>query len=152
MSPICKDLLTNDDDDNYSPACSDDDDDDDDTTNSTSNVDTKDRRIAANRAQASNVLDILKLIDEGSEPIEDTLSDKEDFEELSSDVPPKLGPFRNEAGDTIDIIENLIYRITLMVNKRVELGKPETLDTLIRAINLFGANNNFANALTNILL
>ncbi|XP_017100035.2 uncharacterized protein Rnb [Drosophila bipectinata] len=152
MSPICKDLLSNDDDDNYSPACSDDDDDDDDTTNGINNFDTKDRRIAANRAQASNVLDILKLIDEGSEPIEDTLSDKEDFDELSSDVPPKLGQFRNEAGDTIDIIENLIYRITLMVNKRVELGKPETLDTLIRAINLFGANNNFSNALTNILL
>jgi len=94
----------------------------------------------------------LKLIDEGSEPIDDPLSDKEDLEELSSDVPPKLAQFRNQAGDTIDIIENLIYRITLMVNKRVELGKPETLDTLIRALNLFGANNNFASALTNILL
>ncbi|XP_016989045.2 uncharacterized protein LOC108051442 [Drosophila rhopaloa] len=147
MSPVCKDLLTNDDDDNYSPACSDDDDDEDDT-----NGDTRERRIAANRAQASSVLDILKLIDEGSEPIDDPLSDKEDLEELSSDVPPKLAQFRNQAGDTIDIIENLIYRITLMVNKRVELGKPETLDTLIRAINLFGANNNFSNALTNILL
>ncbi|KAH8293458.1 hypothetical protein KR054_000628, partial [Drosophila jambulina] len=149
MSPVCKDLLTNDDDDNYSPACSDDDEDEDDSAN---NGDTKDRRIATNRAQASNVLDILKLIEEGSESIDDTLSDKEDLEELSSDVPPKLAQFRNQAGDTIDIIENLIYRITLMVNKRVELGKPETLDTLIRAINLFGANNNFANALTNILL
>ncbi|XP_017076388.1 uncharacterized protein LOC108111432 [Drosophila eugracilis] len=151
MSPVCKDLLTNDDDDNYSPACSDDEEDEDDGT-SNSNMDTRDRRIAANRAQTSNVLDILKLIDEGSEPIDDPLSDKEDLEELSSDVPPKLAQFRNQAGDTIDIIENLIYRITLMVNKRVELGKPETLDTLIRAINLFGANNNFSNALTNILL
>nr|XP_036675434.1 uncharacterized protein LOC108015447 [Drosophila suzukii] len=149
MSPVCKDLLTNDDDDNYSPACSDDDEDEDDSTNT---ADTRERRIAANRAQTSNVLDILKLIDEGSEPIDDPLSDKEDLEELSSDVPPKLAQFRNQAGDTIDIIENLIYRITLMVNKRVELGKPETLDTLIRALNLFGANNNFASALTNILL
>ncbi|KAH8383459.1 hypothetical protein KR009_008818 [Drosophila setifemur] len=152
MSPVCKDLLSNDDDDNYSPACSDDDEDEDDVSSNLMNGDTKDRRIAANRAQTSNVLDILKLIDEGNDPIEDTLSDKEDLEELSSDVPSKLAPFRNQAGDTIDIIENLIYRITLMVNKRVELGKPETLDTLIRAINLFGANNNFANALTNILL
>ncbi|KAH8306141.1 hypothetical protein KR018_002467 [Drosophila ironensis] len=153
MSPVCKDLLANDDDDNYSPACSDDDDDDDDATNNSSNSgDTKERRLAANRAQASHVLDILKLIEEGSEAIEDTLSDKEDLDEVSSDVPPKLAQFRNQAGDTIDIIENLFYRITLMLNKRVELGKPETLDTLIRAINLFGANNNFANALTNILL
>ncbi|XP_017131079.1 uncharacterized protein LOC108148545 [Drosophila elegans] len=152
MSPVCKDLLANDDDDNYSPACSDDDDEDEDDSTYTGSGDTRDRRAAANRAQASNVLDILKLIDEGSEPIDDPLSDKEDLEELSSDVPPKLAQFRNQAGDTIDIIENLIYRITLMVNKRVELGKPETLDTLIRAINLFGANNNFSNALTNILL
>ncbi|XP_039493589.1 uncharacterized protein LOC120453116 [Drosophila santomea] len=151
MSPVCKDLLTNDDDDNYSPACSDDDEDEDDSTNN-SNGDTRERRIAANRPQPSNVLDILKLIEEGSEPIDDPLSDKEDLEELSSDVPPKLAQFRNHACNTIDIIENLIYRITLMVNKRVELGKPETLDTLIRAIKLFGANNNFSNALTNILL
>ncbi|EDX14898.1 uncharacterized protein LOC6730102 [Drosophila simulans] len=151
MSPVCKDLLTNDDDDNYSPTCSDDDEDEDDSTNN-SNLDTRERRIAANRSQPSNVLDILKLIEEGSEPIDDPLSDKEDLEELSSDVPPKLAPFRNTACNTIDIIENLIYRITLMVNKRVELGKPETLDTLIRAIKLFGSNNNFPNALTNILL
>ncbi|XP_022221168.2 uncharacterized protein LOC111073252 [Drosophila obscura] len=148
MSPSSN-LLANDDDDNYSPACSDDEDEDD---NSPTNNDTRDRRIAANRAQASNVLDILKLIEDGSEPIDDTLSDKEDFEELSSDVPPLMSQFRHQSGDTIDIIENLLYRITLMLNKRVELFKPETLDTLIRAINLFGANNNFANALTNILL
>lgn len=151
MSPVCTDLLTNDDDDNYSPACSDDDEDEDDSTNN-SNLDTRERRIAANRSQPSNVLDILKLIEEGSEPIDDPLSDKEDLEELSSDVPPKLAPFRNTTCNTIDIIENLIYRITLMVNKRVELGKPETLDTLIRAIKLFGSNNNFPNSLTNILL
>ncbi|KAH8359454.1 hypothetical protein KR093_006806 [Drosophila rubida] len=152
MSPVCSNLIANDDDENYSPACSDDDDDDDDIKTSTSNNDTREARIATNRAQPANVMDILKLIDEGTETIDDTLSDKEDIEELSSDVPPKLAQSRNHSGDTIDIIENLIYRITLMINKRPELGKPETLDTLIRAINIFGANNNFANALTNILL
>ncbi|XP_060647849.1 uncharacterized protein LOC132785669 [Drosophila nasuta] len=152
MSPVCSNLIANDDDENYSPACSDDDDDDDDIKTTTTNNDTRESRIATNRAQPANVMDILKLIDEGSETIDDTLSDKEDLEELSSDVPPKLAQLRNQSGDTIDIIENLIYRITLMINKRPELGKPETLDTLIRAINIFGANNNFANALTNILL
>ncbi|XP_023168508.2 uncharacterized protein LOC111597838 isoform X1 [Drosophila hydei] len=152
MSPVCSNLFANDDDENYSPACSDDDDDEDDGKPSSANPDTRESRIASNRAQPANVMDILKLIDEGSETIDDTLSDKEDMEELSSDVPPKLAQLRSQAGDTIDVIENLIYRITLMINKRPELGKPETLDTLIRAINLFGANNNFANALTNILL
>ncbi|EDW81182.1 uncharacterized protein Dwil_GK11163 [Drosophila willistoni] len=161
MSPICSDLLTHDDnDENYSPACSDDDDDDDDdVVGNNAEVkqesgDTREHRIAANRAQNSNVMDILNLIDEGTEPIDDPLSDKEDLDELSTDAtPPKMAQFRNQnGGDTIDIIENLIYRITLMVNKRAELGKPDTLDTLIRAINLFGANNNFSNALTNILL
>ncbi|XP_030243467.1 uncharacterized protein LOC108658710 [Drosophila navojoa] len=152
MSPVCSNLFANDDDENYSPACSDDDDDEDDSKASSGNMDTRESRIATNRAQPANVMDILKLIDEGSETIDDTLSDKEDMDELSSDVPPKLAQLRSQAGDTIDIIENLIYRITLMINKRPELGKPETLDTLIRAINLFGANNNFANALTNILL
>ncbi|EDW59015.1 armadillo repeat-containing protein 5 [Drosophila virilis] len=152
MSPVCSNLFANDDDENYSPACSDDDDDEDDSKASNTNTDTRESRIATNRAQPANVMDILKLIDEGTETIDDTLSDKEDLEELSSDVPPKLAQLRNQAGDTIDVIENLIYRITLMINKRPELGKPETLDTLIRAINLFGANNNFANALTNILL
>ena len=53
---------------------------------------------------------------------------------------------------TIDIIENLLFRVTLLIKKRGELGKPETLNTLIKAINTFGANNNFANSLTNILL
>ncbi|EDW04587.1 GH24751, partial [Drosophila grimshawi] len=154
MSPVCSKLFDNDEDEDYSPACSDDDDDEDDgKTQVNSNSDTRESRIAANRAQPTNVMDILNLMDEGSEPIDDTLSDKEDLEELSSDVPPKLAQLRNQqSGDTIDVIENLIYRITLMINKRPELGKPETLDTLIRAINLFGANNNFANALTNILL
>lgn len=152
MSPICSNLIANDDDENYSPACSDDDDDDDDVKNAAVNKESSEYRISLNRAQPSNVMDIMKLIEEGTEAIDDTLSDKEDLDELSSDVPPKLAQMRNQAGDTIDIIENLLYRITLMINKRPELGKPETLDTLIRAINLFGANNNFANALTNILL
>ncbi|ALC48045.1 CG7837 [Drosophila busckii] len=150
MSPICSNLIAHDDDENYSPACSDDDDDSNCSTGA--NNETRDCRMGSTRTHSNNVLDLLNQIDEASEHIDDALSDKEDMDELSSDVPPKMAQLRYQAGDTIDVIENLIYRITLMINKRPELGKPETLDALIRAINLFGANNNFANALTNILL
>ncbi|XP_030369809.1 uncharacterized protein LOC115620622 [Scaptodrosophila lebanonensis] len=150
MSPVSSKLFNNDDEEDYSPACSDDDEEDDEPTDVDTN--TREHRITANRAQPANVLDILKLIDENSDTIDDPLSDKEDFDEISLDVPAKLAQTRSLSGDGIDVIENLFYRITLMINKRPELGKPETLDTLIKAINMFGANNNFANSLTNILL
>lgn len=68
------------------------------------------------------------------------------------DVPyQKLPQLGNMPRSTLDHLENLLFRVTLLVNKRGELGKSETMNTLIKAINVFGANNNFASSLTNIL-
>ncbi|XP_055904774.1 uncharacterized protein LOC129940453 [Eupeodes corollae] len=96
--------------------------------------------------------DIMKLLDiacKSEVNLEDNALDKEDDEDESQDVPPfKLLKVGNS---TIDIIENLLYRVTLLNNKGAELSKPETLFTLIEAINTFGLNNCFCGSLTNIL-
>lgn len=120
----------------YSPVCSDDEGIDDDENMKTDPHDS----------------DIMKLLDIASKSesiIEDNVLDKEDDDDESQDVPqfklPKTGK------STIDIIENLIYRVTLLVNKGGELSKPETLYTIIEAINTFGLNNCFCGSLTNIL-
>ncbi|XP_055906051.1 uncharacterized protein LOC129941449 [Eupeodes corollae] len=120
----------------YSPVCSDDEGIDDDDNIKTDPHDS----------------DIMKLLDiacKSENNLEDNALDKEDDEDESQDVPPlKLPKLGNS---TIDIIENLIYRVTLLVNKGAELSKPETLYTLIEAINTFGLNNCFCGSLTNIL-
>ncbi|XP_055847887.1 uncharacterized protein LOC129913306 [Episyrphus balteatus] len=120
----------------YSPVCSDDEGIDDDENIKTDPHDS----------------DIMKLLDIACKSeinLEDNVLDKEDDEDESQDVPPLKLP--KTGNSTIDIIENLIYRVTLLINKGGELSKPETLYTLIEAINIFGLNNCFCGSLTNIL-
>lgn len=69
------------------------------------------------------------------------------------DVPAvKLPQLGNLPHNTIDVIDNLLFRVTCLVKKSVDLGKPETMNTLIKALNMFGVNTDFAGSLTNILL
>uniref|UniRef100_A0A1A9VVD7 ARMC5-like ARM-repeats domain-containing protein n=1 Tax=Glossina austeni TaxID=7395 RepID=A0A1A9VVD7_GLOAU len=142
------------DEESYSPVCSDDDDDDDDgdddNDNKTSNLYTNPNANLDNHSVIMNLLDLASR----PEALEDNiLLDKEDDDEVSQDVPAlKLPNIGNLPHNAIDIIDNLIFRVTYMVKKGVDLGKPETLNTLIKAINMFGLNMDFAGSLTNILL
>ena len=52
----------------------------------------------------------------------------------------------------IDVIDKLLFKVTILIGNRGELGKPETLSAIVKAINVFGINNNsFGSSLTNIL-
>ncbi|XP_036323046.1 uncharacterized protein LOC118736971 [Rhagoletis pomonella] len=168
MSPVGNNLfkLEEDasDDETYSPVCSDEEDDEDGPTETNNeanpaNVDTADEssfllRQSANNSTADNS-EIMRLLDiacQSNETIEDNLLDKEEDDEQSQDVPyQKLPQLGNMPRSTLDHLENLLFRVTLLINKRGELGKSETMTALIKAINTFGTNNNFASSLTNIL-
>lgn len=64
----------------------------------------------------------------------------------------RLLRFGNLPHNAIDIIDNLLFRVTCLMKKSADLGKTETMCTLIRAISLFGPNVDFIASLTNILL
>lgn len=64
----------------------------------------------------------------------------------------RLLRFGNLPYNAIDIIDNLLFRVTCLVKKSLDLGKAETMYTLIKAISLFGQNFDFVSSLTNILL
>lgn len=54
--------------------------------------------------------------------------------------------------NTIELLDRLIFRVTFLLKKRGnELGKPETLCSIIQAINTFGVENSFGNSLSIIL-
>uniref|UniRef100_A0A1A9WPN1 ARMC5-like ARM-repeats domain-containing protein n=1 Tax=Glossina brevipalpis TaxID=37001 RepID=A0A1A9WPN1_9MUSC len=160
MSPVIGGNLnkTSDfDEESYSPVCSDgsDDDDSDDEdggdNNKTSNLYTNPNASLDNHSVIMNLLDLASRPDATLE--DNILLDKEDDDEVSQDVPAlKLPHIGNLPHNAIDIIDNLIFRVTYMVKKGIDLGKPETMNTLIKAINMFGLNMDFAGSLTNILL
>ncbi|GBP02641.1 hypothetical protein EVAR_101384_1, partial [Eumeta japonica] len=67
---------------------------------------------------------IMNLLDVAvrSEQTEDNiLLDKEDEEEISQDAALKLLPATNLPHNTIDIIDNLIFRVTCLVKKSLDL-------------------------------
>ncbi|XP_004523352.1 uncharacterized protein LOC101448612 [Ceratitis capitata] len=155
------------DDETYSPVCSDEEDEeetpagihadvskDNDATLNENTSPIANTQDANNRCTADNS-EIMRLLDiacQSNETIEDNMLDKEDDDEQSQDVPyQKLPQLGNMPRGTLDHLENLLFRVTLLVNKRSELGEAKTMNTLIKAINVFGAYNNFASSLTNIL-
>ncbi|XP_036327162.1 uncharacterized protein LOC118739763 [Rhagoletis pomonella] len=168
MSPVGNNLfkLKEDasDDETYSPICSDEEDDEDGPTEKNNegnpvNADTADDssfllRQSANNSTADNS-EIIRLLDiacQANETIEDNVLDKEKDDEQSKDVLyQKLPQLGNMPRSTLGHFENLLFRVTLLINKRGELGKSQTMTTLIKAINTFSANKNFASPLTNIL-
>ncbi|XP_050317556.1 uncharacterized protein LOC126751382 isoform X2 [Bactrocera neohumeralis] len=166
MSPVGNNLFKTEedasDDETYSPVCSDEEDDEETIPaeiNETMplNVRTLDNpnfpiNPNSNHADNSEIMRLLDIASQINETIEDSMLDKEEDDEQSQDVPyQKLPQLGNMPRSTLDHLENLLFRVTLLVNKRGELGKSETMNTLIKAINIFGANNNFASSLTNIL-
>ncbi|XP_018804658.1 PREDICTED: uncharacterized protein LOC108978712 isoform X1 [Bactrocera latifrons] len=166
MSPVGNNLFKTEedasDDETYSPVCSDEEDDEETIPaeiNETMplNVRTLDNpnfpiNPNSNNADNSEIMRLLDIASQINETIEDSMLDREEDDEQSQDVPyQKLPQLGNIPRSTLDHLENLLFRVTLLVNKRGELGKSETMNTLIKAINTFGANNNFASSLTNIL-
>lgn len=72
--------------------------------------------------------------------------DKEPDDEQSNIRMPDIVP-----NSALDVIENLLYRVTLLLSKHGELGKFETMNTIIEAIKMFGCQQTmFSNTLTNI--
>lgn len=70
------------------------------------------------------------------------------FSEASKPSPTDSLPL-----STIDIIDNLLLRITLSIKNHPDLSKLETIKTIIEAIYVFGANNNnFSTSLANIVV
>ncbi|XP_067618832.1 uncharacterized protein Rnb [Eurosta solidaginis] len=167
MSPVGNNLFKigedASDDETYSPVCSDDEEDDDDEPNETETHNDNAIDDGRNNGSSSNInnnisadnSEIMRLLDiacQTNDVNEENMLDREEDDEQSQDVPyHKLPQLGNMPRSTLDHLENLLFRVTLLVNKRGELGKSETMNTLIKAINVFGANNNFANSLTNIL-
>ncbi|XP_053947111.1 uncharacterized protein LOC128855902 [Anastrepha ludens] len=155
------------DDETYSPVCSDEEDDEETPAEATTDNEATPANVVAvedvnlpisqsvnnnNTADNSEIMRLLDIACQTNETIEDNMLDKEEDEEQSQDVPyQKLPQLGSMPRSTLDHLENLLFRVTLLVNKRGELGKPETMYTLIKAINVFGANNNFGSSLTNIL-
>ncbi|XP_061402094.1 uncharacterized protein LOC133337907 [Musca vetustissima] len=136
------------DEESYSPVCSDEEDDEEET---------EARDISSHlynnpNANSNDHTIIMNLLDLAARSEEDSIL-IEDEEEVSQDVPaiklPQLGHLPH---NTIDVIDNLLFRVTCLVKKSLDLGKPETMNTLIKAINMFGLNTDFAGTLTNILL
>ncbi|XP_011185999.1 uncharacterized protein Armc5_2 isoform X2 [Zeugodacus cucurbitae] len=166
MSPVGNNLFKSEedasDDETYSPVCSDEEDDEEPMPAEINNeimplnvvtVDNPNFPINHNStADNSEIMRLLDIASQINETIEDNMLDKEEDDEQSQDVLyQKLPELGNMPRSTLDHLENLLFRVTLLVNKRGELGKSETMNTLIKAINVFGANNNFASSLTNIL-
>ncbi|KNC30726.1 hypothetical protein FF38_11660 [Lucilia cuprina] len=157
MSPVGGNVYqTNEsDEESYSPVCSDDEEEEEEQNENDNKRDTSSYLYSNPNANCNDHTIIMNLLDVAarSEPIEDNiLLDKEDDEEISQDAALKLPPTSNLPHNTIDIIDNLIFRVTCLVKKSLDLGKPETMKTLIKAINMFGINLDFAGSLTNILL
>lgn len=72
--------------------------------------------------------------------------EKEPDDEQSNANMPDIVP-----NSALDVIENLLYRVTLLLSKNAELGKFQTMNTIIEAIKMFGSQTMFTNTLTNIL-
>ncbi|XP_075148673.1 BTB/POZ domain-containing protein Rnb [Haematobia irritans] len=133
------------DEESYSPVCSDEEEDEE-------SRDTSSHLYNNPNANSNDHNIIMNLLDLAARSEEDSIL-MEDEEEISQDVPAlKLPQLGNLPHNTIDVIDNLLFRVTCLVKKSVDLGKPETMNTLIKALNLFGVNTDFAGSLTNILL
>ncbi|XP_005182943.2 uncharacterized protein LOC101891580 [Musca domestica] len=137
------------DEESYSPVCSDEEDDDEENEPAR---DTSSHLYNNPNANSNDHTIIMNLLDLAARSEEDSIL-IEDEEEVSQDVPalklPQLGHLPH---NTIDVIDNLLFRVTFLLKKSIDLGKPETMNTLIKALNMFGANTDFAGSLTNILL
>ncbi|XP_013100078.1 uncharacterized protein LOC106082233 [Stomoxys calcitrans] len=150
MSPVGSGYLyqpnqADSDEESYSPVCSDDEEEEDEQ-------DTSSHLYNNPNASNNDHTIIMNLLDLAAHSEEDSIL-IEDEEEISQDVPAiKLPQLGNLPHNTIDVIDNLLFRVTCLVTKSNDLGKPETMNTLIKALNLFGVNTDFSGSLTNILL
>lgn len=73
--------------------------------------------------------------------------EREPDDEQSNTRMPDIVP-----NSALDVIENLLYRVTILLSKHSELGKFYTINTIIEAIKMFGCQQTmFSNTLTNIL-
>ncbi|KAL5285041.1 ARMC5 family protein [Megaselia abdita] len=109
----------------YSPVCSDDEE------------DIEDEEVVPSPFVDENSKDL--ILDENCE--------KEPDDEQSNTRMPDIVP-----NSALDVIENLMYRVTLLLSKHSELGKFHTMNTIIEAIKMFGCQQTmFSNTLTNIL-
>ncbi|XP_055371777.1 uncharacterized protein LOC129605828 [Condylostylus longicornis] len=139
LSPVSAKVMTENDfeSETYSPVCSEDEADSEDESN-------------AIKEKTSDECDVMKLLDiafKTETNIEENFSDFEDEKKDPVQMTEKI--FSRNA---IDIIDNLLFRVSLLTTNRVELGKPQTLNIIIQAINVFGINHSsFGSCLTNIL-
>lgn len=88
------------------------------------------------------------FVDENSKDlILEENNEKDPDDEQSNTRMPDIVP-----NSALDVIENLLYRVTLLLSKHAELGKFDTMNTIIEAIKMFGCQQTmFSNTLTNIL-
>lgn len=112
------------DNDAYSPVCSDEEEDVEDEESSSPFIDENSKDM---------------ILEENFE--------REPDDEQSNTRMPDIVP-----NSALDVIENLLYRVTLLLSKHGELGKFDTMNTIIEAIKMFGSQQTmFSNTLTNIL-